>query len=312
MLVPALVGGCKMSGDRLAGEPMLEIKTGDCLDVLPILDAESVHMVVTDPPYFLDGLDNRWEKGVGGPRGTGAVGGLPVGMKFDRAQGKRLQAYMEPVAREIRRVLKPGGFVLALSSPRLYHRLAVALEDQDFEIRDQYVWHYTKKSQFKAFGMNYFISQKNNLTSMEKEKLRVALDGLKTPQLRPLFESILCAEKKKDGLILDNWIRHKTGLINSKESLHLGSPATVMDIEKPSRDNFNDHLTPKPVELFSHLIRLFTIEGQTVLDPFLGSGTAALAALSNNRNFIGIEINDDYVTIANKRIKAAGFDFLLR
>jgi site-specific DNA-methyltransferase (adenine-specific) len=71
----------------------------------------------------------------------------------------------------------------------------------------------------------------------------------------------------------------------------------------PSRQQ-NFHPTCKPINLMMHLIKLVTIEGATVLDPFLGSGTTAIACELLGRNYIGIEKNPDYMVIAKKRVKA--------
>ena len=59
----------------------------------------------------------------------------------------------------------------------------------------------------------------------------------------------------------------------------------------------------KPVELFEYLIKTYTNEGDLVLDNCIGSGTTAIAAMNTNRNYIGIEKEQKYVDIANKRIK---------
>jgi len=64
----------------------------------------------------------------------------------------------------------------------------------------------------------------------------------------------------------------------------------------------NIHPTVKPVALMQHLIKLTTKPKYTVLDPFLGSGTTAVAALQLNRNVIGIEISEEYMKIAKARI----------
>lgn len=62
------------------------------------------------------------------------------------------------------------------------------------------------------------------------------------------------------------------------------------------------HPAPFPHELPYRLIQLYTFEGDVVLDPFIGSGTTAIAAIKTNRNYIGYDINSDYVNLANKRI----------
>ena len=59
----------------------IKIIQGDCRDKLTEIATESIHLIVTDPPYFLDGLDCDWKNGrADAPKGTGTVGGLPVGM----------------------------------------------------------------------------------------------------------------------------------------------------------------------------------------------------------------------------------------
>jgi len=65
----------------------------------------------------------------------------------------------------------------------------------------------------------------------------------------------------------------------------------------------NNHPTVKPIILMQYLIKLISREGAIILDPFLGSGTTAIACLKTNRQFIGIEKESDYVKIAQARIK---------
>lgn len=64
----------------------------------------------------------------------------------------------------------------------------------------------------------------------------------------------------------------------------------------------NNHPTVKPLALMKYLIKLVSREGQTVLDPFMGSGTTGIAAKELNRNFIGMEMNAEYMEIARRRI----------
>jgi len=71
---------------------------------------------------------------------------------------------------------------------------------------------------------------------------------------------------------------------------------------KDSKDGKIDHPTPKPSELFKWCIEKYSEPGDLILDPFMGSGTTAVACKLLDRNFIGIEINPDYVDIANKRL----------
>lgn len=89
---------------------------GDCLDVLRAMPADSVDAVVTDPPYELGFMGKSWD-----------ASGI---------------AFRADTWREVLRVLKPGGHLLAFAGSRTYHRIACAVEDAGFEIRDQIMWIY--------------------------------------------------------------------------------------------------------------------------------------------------------------------------
>lgn len=285
----------------------IQIFNEDCRKGIKRLKDNSIDFIVTDPPYFIDGMGNEWnDKRLQNKASkSGIIGGLPIGMKFDRMQGEKLQEFMNPLASEFFRVLKPGGFCIVFSQARLYHRMAMSLDLSGFEIRDMLAWKY--EGQAKAFSQTHFIKKDKTLSESQKESLIKELDGMKTPQLKPRIEPMVLAQKPKIGTFVQNWQEYKLGLINSKESLDGGFPSNVMEISKHIRKNESEeqikHLTRKPVRLISHLIRLFTQEGQIVLDPFFGSGSHAIASLENNRQFIGFEIEKRYFEITQKRIE---------
>lgn len=296
----AFAGGAQ-TGER-ANVDLIE---GDCRKVMAGLPDQSVQMVLTDPPYFLDGLDGKWAKGgADATKATGAVGGLPVGMKFDPKQGIALQAFIEDCSNEWMRLLAPGGFALVFSQPRLAHRIAMGMEEAGFEIRDQIAWRFTQRAQFKAFTQNHFV-ERMDIPQKQKRELIQSMDGRRTPQLRPQYESVILAQKPREGTFVANWEKHEVGLMDARATLDSKVPANVMTWEKPSskeRGATNGHLTPKPVKLLEHMIELFTKPGQTVLDCFLGSGSTAVAAIRTRRNCIGIEINPEYIEIAKQRL----------
>ena len=282
----------------------LQLIQGDCLTAMKAIPSDSVHLVLTDPPYFLDGLDSDWKKGnQKTSKNTGSVGGLPVGMKFDKKQGIALQEFMNAVAIEWHRILVSGGFVLSFSQPRLSHRMAVGIDDAGFEIRDIYAWRFTQRAQFKAFSQDHFVKKRGLSQKKERQIIR-DLAGRKTPQLRPQYESIIMAQKPRKGTFVDNWLQYRAGLIDATKTLDGYVPSTVMTVEKPdsAEREPSNHLTPKPIKLLNHLIEVFTEKGQTVLDPFLGSGSTAIASMKTGRSCIGIEINDDYMNMAKQRL----------
>ena len=281
----------------------------DCRRGIRTIADNSIDFIVTDPPYFIDGMDDGWndKKLKNKAAKSGIIGGLPVGMKFDRTQGDKLQQFLEPLCREFIRVLKPGGFCVVFSQGRLYHRTAMALDLTGFEIRDLLGWKY--EGQAKAFSQNHFIRKDKTMSDEEKQKLIEELDGWKTPQLKPQIEPMVLAQKPKEGTFVENWKKYKVGLVNIKESLDGMFPGTVMEVPKTVRryetETKIEHITVKPVRLIAHLIKLFTQPGQTVLDPFLGSGSHGVAAVECNRPFVGFEIEKKYYDIAVTRIASA-------
>ena len=281
----------------------IDIVHGDCFQKLKEIESESVHLVITDPPYFLDGLNDEWKKGekiVRKPTNrTGSVNGLPVGMNFDPKHGIKLQKFMGECGSLLLDALKPGAFAAFFSQPRLAHRMAVGIEDAGFEIRDLLAWRFTKRAQFKAFSMDHFVDKMDTSKALKKQ-MKESMSGRKTPQLRPQFEAVILAQKPRDGTFINNWMLHETGLIDVSATLDGKAPSNIMTVEKP--DNKNGHLTPKPLLVIEHLIKLFSKEGQIVLDPFLGSGTTCVAAARCGRACVGIEINKDYVDIAKQRL----------
>ncbi len=297
-----------------------KIICADTLELLPQLEADSVDVVLTDPPYFLDKMDNNWNyEEVSNQNNQYTIKSLPAGMKFDKEQGKRFYAWYLDISKEVFRVLKPGGFFFSFSSPRLYHRMASAIDDAGFEIRDAFMWLYTQ-NQAKAMGVDHFI-KKMDIDETAKEKIRAKLNGWKTPQIKSCFEPIAMAQKPANQTYLNNMIKHEVGLFNT--NVRIGDnmyPANVFTIEsineiidkafllpkptKKEKGGYNDHKTVKPLEICEYLIKLSAFaKDAVILDPFIGSGTTAVAAKKLGKNYIGIDTNERYVKISEKRLK---------
>ncbi len=277
------------------------IQCVDCRKGMTKIATQSVSLILTDPPYFLDGMDDSWDTNrIKSRQKKGVIGGLPVGMKFDKAQGQNLYRFLLPIAEQWIRIIKPGGFVLCFSHPRLSHRATLALEDVGFEIRDMLAWRY--EGQAKAFKQDHFV-RKRNLPSDETERIIKALGGRKTPQLKPQMELIVLAQSPREGTFVDNWLQHLTGLIDVSDPIVENDrfPGTVIPVAKP-REKFG-HIAAKPVPLLRHLIRIFSVEGSTVCDPFAGSGSTGIAAHKEGRDFIGFEIDKNMAIMANNRIE---------
>lgn len=291
----------------------------DALDLTRQLPTNSIDLVLTDPPYFLDKMDNTWDSNtVAKVTQTGIVKSMPPGMKFSKQQGFDFYDWFYKVSTELIRIIKPGGFFFSFSSPRLYHRLVSAIDDSGFWIRDSFVWIYPH-SQPKAMSLNHFID-KLDIEEKEKSNLSRMLNNWKTPQIKSCFEPIVMAQKPTEGTFLENFLKYKTGLVNTSVKIGNGLfPSNVVETEesgayidnyflisKPSikeKGEYNNHKTVKPLQLCEYIVNLTTYDDNSIVfDPFAGSGTTLLAAKINNRKFIGCDINNEYIEIAKKRL----------
>ena len=295
---------------------------GDCFAAFKELADNSVDAVITDPPYFLDQLGDGWETDKGVKQtNNGQVTSLPAGMKFDPKQGIQFQEFMNAVAVESLRVLKPGGFLLSFSAPRLYHRLGVAVEDAGFHVRDLWSWLYTQ-NQVKAMSVRRFLDT-SKLDKKTLARLEAELEIWKTPQIKSCIEPIVCAQKPPNGTFLNNWVEHHVGLVNVSEKTGAERdmmPANVMTtgpieaaldkaflVPKPTRDEKGDtsHISVKPLALMDQLVKLVTPAEAVVLDPFNGSGSTGISALRTGRSYVGFELSPIYFEQTKKRFTEA-------
>ncbi len=224
---------------------------GDNRDVLRDLPDCSIDSIVTDPPYALVSIQKRFGKPGSAPTKDGDVYSRAsagfMGKQWDTGE----VAFSEVFWAECLRVLKPGGHVVAFSGTRTYHRMAVAIEDAGFEIRDQLAWCY-----FSGFPKSHNVGKSiDKHLGAEREKVRVdnprianmptantgagrpwldaaiergyhekAGDEPATPQaaawnswgtaLKPAWEPIALARKPLIGTVALNVLEHGTGVLN--------------------------------------------------------------------------------------------------
>jgi site-specific DNA-methyltransferase (adenine-specific) len=193
------------------------LHAGDCLDVLKGFETSSIDSVVCDPPYALVSIRKRY----GGPDSKpsadiyGRASAGFMGKQWDTGD----TAFAVEFWTEAMRVLKPGGHILAFSGTRTYHRLACAIEDAGFEIRDQIGWAYGS-----GFPKSHDVSKGiDKAAGAEREKVRVDAADLKNSArqwggwgtaLKPAWEPIVVARKPLIGTVAQNVLTHGTGAIN--------------------------------------------------------------------------------------------------
>jgi len=298
----------------------IKIINNDCLLELQKLPDNSIDCVITDPPYFIDKLDNNWSSSnIDNDIKNSHITHLPKGMKFDKSQVTKLYEFYLELSKILFNKMKPGAYFLSFSSPRLYHAIAMSCEIAGFEIRDMINWTYTQ-SMPKGMSITHVI-QKMNISEEEKQKLIEEYKDFKTPQIKSCFEPICVAMKPIGKLtFIQNELNFKTGLIDFSQKVGINNdkvPANIITTEeineiydknflisKPTKlekGENNTHITVKPVTLIEHLLKLFSKKNALVVDPFLGSGTTAIACKNTDRKCIGIEINEEYYNICLKR-----------
>lgn len=167
----------------------MNIHVGDCREVMRAMLEGSVDAVVTDPPYELTSA----RPGGRSEATRGSVMGGFMGMKWDGTG----VAFDVETWRQVLRVLKPGGYLLAFGGTRTYHRLVCAIEDAGFEIRDQIGW---------VFGSGF-------PKGTDKSKIPEAWQGWNTA-LKPAWEPIVVARKPMIGTLADNLTAYGTGALN--------------------------------------------------------------------------------------------------
>lgn len=284
---------------------MIDLRLGDCLEILRTLSESSIDSVVTDPPYGLSFMGKKWDYDVHSP----------------------------DLWREVLRVLKPGGHLLSFGGARTYHRLAVNVEDAGFDIKDQIIWIYAtgfpkSKNHLKPAIEPIVMARRRPSGSVASNILKYGTGGINIEECR-IGNSGGCKYDGKgkgrepsinalgDGLNT-GWHPRVDGLGRWPANvLHDGSPEATDGMGKASRYFYgakaskkdrgegNNHPTVKPTDLMKYLVRLVTPKDGTVLDPFMGSGTTGVAAKSEGFSFLGIEREPDYLEIAKVRIHAS-------
>lgn len=216
----------------------VELRPGDCREVIKAMPDASVDSVVTDPPYALVSIVKRF----GGPNAVPASDGDVYARASSGFMGKQWDtgetAFAAEFWTEVLRVLKPGGHVVAFSGTRTYHRMAVAIEDAGFEIRDQLAWvygsgfpksHDVAKQLDKSAGhwrgmagavKDETVGQVAKGTEYERTDKGEPITPIAKQwqgwgtALKPAWEPICLARKPLIGTVAANVLEHGTGALN--------------------------------------------------------------------------------------------------
>lgn len=287
-----------------------KIIRGDCIHWIPKIPPESVHLFLSDIPYGIglddwDVLHNNTNSAYLGqsPAQQGKSGfkrrGKPIQgwNSADRDIVRDYQRWCDKWAKLVYPTMKKGASLFVFGARRTIHRAIVALEDAGFLLRDILIWK-KDSAHHRSQRLEIVLNRRGEKALTEKWK------GWRIGNLAPIYEPIAWLFKPYDKTITDNIIENQVGAMNIAECLVDGkSPTNVLEFDFRADEN-RIHEAQKPVALMEYLIRLTTLENQVILDPFIGSGTTAVACHNLNRRFIGFEINNFNYNDAILRLKA--------
>lgn len=260
----------------------VNIILGDSKEKLLELDDNSVDLIITSPPY----ADQR----------KSTYGGISP------------EEYVEwflPISQEMLRVLKPSGtFILNIKEKVVEGErhtyvleLILALRKQGWFWTEEYIWH--KKNSFPGKWPNRFRDSwerllqfnKSKKFNMYQESVMVPTGDWAKSRLKKLSMTDLTRDESKVGSgfgkKISNWLDRDKAY-----------PANVLHLATECGNK--SHSAVFPEALPEWFIKLFTKEGDVVLDPFLGSGTTARVAKRMGRNSVGIEVLEEYYNIAKE------------
>jgi site-specific DNA-methyltransferase (adenine-specific) len=196
---------------------------------------------------------------------------------------------LDELWKQYKRILKEDGVVVLTASQPFTTDLINSNRDW---FRYEIIWMKSRKTNF---------ANVNNMPLKSHENILVFYKKLPThnqTNLKKLQKPVKSWRKNgKGGNLYDNKLQ------TDKKRLQEYTNYNESVIKFNNEHNVNAHPTQKPVELFRYLIKTYTNEGELVLDNCIGSGTTAVACKQANRNFIGIELSQEYVDIANKRLQ---------
>jgi site-specific DNA-methyltransferase (adenine-specific) len=265
--------------------PLDTIICGDALEALRKFPDDFIDLIVTSPPY----ADKR----------TTSYGGIHP--------DKYVQWFL-PIAYELKRVLKPSGsFVLNIKEgvsegerQTYVLELILELKKQGWLWTEEYIWH--KKNSYPGKWPNRFRDawehclhfNKEKKFAMYQETVMVPMGDWAKTRLKKLSET----DKRRDeskvgsgfGKNISNWLGRP-----------MAFPDNVLHLATESSNK--NHSAAFPTSLPEWFIKLFTKPEDIVLDPFLGSGSTAVAAKRTGRRYIGIEILKEFCQIAEQRVE---------
>ena len=247
----------------------IDLRKGECLEVMKSIPDASVDAIITDPPYGTTAC--KWDSVI----------------DFDL------------MWEQLNRIIKPNGAIVLFGSEPFSSALRMSnIKNYKYD----WVWNKEKSTNFMQVKRQPSRVIENIIvfnTTQYNPQMVIAEAKNKRPR----------KQKQDEGSVSKSETYGKIKrYVNANHNEDLRYPKNIINIKSTEKEcnNINRvHPTQKPIALMEYLIKTYTNENETVLDFTMGSGTTGVACVNTKRNFIGIELDDKYHNIAKQRIGQA-------
>lgn len=274
---------------------------GDCLELMKDIPDGSIDAIVADPPYkYLKNqkLETEWDE--------------------------------DAVFEQWNRILSEKGFIVIFGRGESFYRWNTKLINMGFNFKEEVIWNkrYTSSPMTPVLRVHETVSILTKKGKVNRSKIPYLesnqFDLYKIQNDLGVIRSALNKHEKFERIwsfLQTNNLNYADGdyhpngfsttianikdapryLVTTKSIITGKYEQSIMEVKRDGRKTIV-HPTQKPVRLMERLISLVSDEGSAVLDPFMGSGSTGVAAINTGRNFIGMELDEEYFEIAKNRI----------
>ena len=260
-----------------------KIYQGNSLDLLKQLDDNSIDLVITSPPYA----------------------DLKTYVDFKGILADDYVEWFLPYCNEICRVIKPtGSFILNINDkvedgfrhPYVFDLISQIHKRTDLKLFERLFWNKMKglpnRSRFGDRVEYLFWFAKERGFYFDIDSMRTPYSEKSIKRMKNPLKKRFSRRENDDNIDYKDWSPNPLGAL----------PTTLVNISSESKRIADNHVAVYPVDLVEYFIKGATDKDDVVLDPFMGTGTTAVAAKKLGRKWIGFELQQDYIDVANIRI----------
>ena len=248
----------------------MELLHGDCLELLQNIPDKSIDMILTDPPYGITAC--KWDSVIP----------------------------FAPLWEQLNRIIKDNGAIVLFGNEPFSSLLRCSnLKNYKYD----WIWNKENGGNFAVCKYRP-LGQTENISVFGKNKINYypIMETAKEENKRTRYESTSMKNDNTQAMASRKFMPSK----NHNENIRYPKNLLTFNNRVGELNNLNRlHPTQKPIALLEYLIKTYTKENEIVLDFTMGSGSTGVACVNTNRDFIGIEIDNKYFSIAKDRIEAA-------